>query len=351
MKGQVLSILGRELHNDNGGWQPGMQLMNAAGDVDQNTLGYDYALRTTTLIRARVRAQKFFKVPLADFFPVTVGEGAWLEAITQNLTFDIAGPFAGGIIRTGSGPAKVPQVDAGVSPLTIKLVTWAKGYGWTVVELDKAVRANNWDPVASRFEALKRHWDLGIQATGFLGIPDEKLPGFLTGDTYSSVTVDTTTITGNISAMDAATFQTFVAAIIGAYRSNCDRSEWPDTFVVPELDYLGLVGATSSSFPIGSKLEYLLKAFREATSNPNFQIRPLAYCDAAHNAGFVTAGGKNRYVLYKKDLDTLSMDIPVDFMSFTPGTKNNYAWEGVAAGQFSGCNIYRPREVMYFDHN
>lgn len=345
----MTNILERPLSNDNGGWHPGLALVNANGDVDPASFGFDYALRTTTLIRARVRSQKFFQVPIADYFPITVGEGAWLENITSNLTFDITGKFAAGIVRTGNGPSKVPTVDAGLSPITIKLVTWAKGYGWTVIELDKAVRANNWDPVAARFEVLKRHWDLGIQATGFLGIPEESLPGLLTGDIYYGVTVDTTTITVAISSMTTAQFQTFVAALLAQYRSNCDRTAWPDTFLIPELDYLGFGSASSPDFPIGSKLDYLLKAFREITGNANFQIKPLAYCDAAHNAGFVSAPGKNRYVLYRRDLDTLSMDIPVDFMSFQPGTKNNYAWEGVAAGQFSGCNFYRPKEVMYFD--
>lgn len=350
-KGKILNIIGRELRNDDGGWRPGLELLNANGDVDPNTFGYDYALRTTTLIRTRSRSQKFFQIPLADYIPVTVGEGAWLEAITQNLTFDIAGNFASGIVRVGSEAAKVPQVNAGMSPLTIKLVTWAKGYSWSVIELQKAIKANQWDVVAARFEALKRHWDLGIQFTGFLGLPEESLPGLLTGDTTYGVTVDTTTIAANISGMDATTFQAFVAAVLGAYRTNCDRTAWPDTFLMPELDYLGLAGASSSSFPIGSKLEYLTNAFRLMTGNANFQIKGLPYCDLAKNIGYVSVGGKNRYVLYRRDIDTLSMDIPVDFMSFAPGTRNNYAWEGVAAGQFSGCNIYRPKEVLYFDHN
>jgi hypothetical protein len=331
-------------------FMPGMSIVNANGDIDASTLGYQYTIQTTTQIRASVIEQKFYKVAPADFMPVIIGTGAWMEDIKTNLVYDVAAPFETGIISTASGPTKIGNVDVGTAPVNAKITTWAKGYTYATPEVQKALAADNWDVISSKLAALKRNWDLGIQKIAFLGLLGDttNTPGLLTN---ANVTVNSTVIQGNISAMSSTDFQTLVSAILGAYIANAAYTAMPNTFAIPMDDYVGLGASASSDFPITSKLEYLTNMFKMITGNASFQIKPLAYGVGANNAGYVSQNGKSRYVLYNNETETLAMDIPVDFTLTPAGTSNNFNWQGVGAGQFTGCIIYRPAEVIYFDHN
>jgi hypothetical protein len=342
-------LKGREIRNS--GWIPGMSIQNASGDIDPAGIGYDYAIRTTTFIRSKVIQQKFYKIAPADFMTVEVGNGAWMEKITQPLQYDNAAGFETGIINTGKGEASLDIVDTGISNKDSVILTWAKGYRWAIPELQKALASNNWDIVQGKVEALKRNWDLGIQDIAFLGSKSlSTVTGLLTS---ADVTSDTTNIPKNIALMSADEFQTLVAALLGAYFSNSNSTQLPNTFLMPMDDYLGMAAAASSGFPNVSKLFYLAQAFKEITGNASFQIKGLAYCQATYNAGRTTglgASGLQRYALYNNDPETLRMDIPVDFTLSAPGTSDNFYWHGVGYGQFTGCTIYRPAEVLYFDH-
>lgn len=344
---------GAKLLNSKGmGWNPSMvlSLRNANGDVDASSLGYQYTIQTTTQIRAQVIRQKFYEIPFADYVPVVPGTGAWMEDIKTNLVYDSAGAFETGVISVASGPSQIATVDVGTAPVTAKIATWAKGYMYTIPEVQKALAANNWDVVSSKMEVLKRNWDLGLQKVSFLGFqPDlTNMPGLLTN---ASVNANTSVITKNISSMTAAEFATFVAAILSAYFSNSNSTVLPDSFEIPMSDYLGLVTPVASGFPVVSQLDYLLDAFKKATQNPNFKIYGLAYGDATNNAGYVSVAGKYRYVLYRNDPETIKMDLPVDFILTPAGTSNNFQWQGIGAGQFTGAIAYRPAEILYFDHS
>lgn len=348
MNGQFKKLIkGAELRNSG----RGMTLLNSNGDVDASTLGYQYTIQTTSMIRARVVQQKFYQVPITDFISVIPGEGAWLEDIKTNLVYDVAGSFESGLIDNAVGPAQISTVDVGTAPITAKIYTWARGYQYTVPEVQKALASTNWDVVSSKMESLKKNWDLGIQKVAFLGLLTDltNCPGLLT---QSSVNIDNgTTIPTNISAMNTTQFQTLVSTILGVYYANSNNTVLPDTFEIPMDDYLGLATPIAPGFPVVSMLTYLLDAFKMITGNPNFKILPLAYGSAANNAGYVSVGGKSRYVLYRNDIETLSMDLPVNFYLSPAGTGNNFQWQGVGAGQFTGCIVYRPAEVMYFDHS
>ena len=58
---------------------------------------------------------------------------------------------------------------------------------------------------------------------------------------------------------------------------------------------------------------------------------------------------KDRYVLYNRSPETLSMGIPVQFTMLNPDTSNQLMWQQPAYGQYSGVLINRKREVLYLD--
>jgi len=329
-------------------FQPGMTLVNSNGDVDVTTLGYQYTIQTTTQIRAKVLEQKFYELPVAEYVPIEVGTGAWMESIKTNAEYAVAGPFSRGNINSGVGPAGLAQIDVGTAPINAPVMTWAMSYNYTVAEVNKALASNNWDVVAAKMRALKKVWDLGIQLVAFLGLKEDNtdFPGLYTN---SNVTIDTTVLASKISLLSAADFATFVAKVTALYYTNSNSTVLPDTFVIPTLDYVGLATPVSSTYPIVSMIDYLLNAFKEATHNPNFRILPCSYGTIANHLGY-GFDTKDRYVLYRHDPETIKMDMPVSMNLFTPGTLNNFQFQGVAAGQYTGAIAYRPAEMYYIDH-
>lgn len=324
----------------------GKILTNANGDIDTSGVGYQYLIDTLSEIRSEVIEQKFYKIAPADYMPVDVGYGAWMDEIVQNLTFQTGGDFFDGDIDTNADTGRMAQVDTGLAPIRMPIITWAKQVVWTIADIAKAAAASNWDLVAGKMESLKTDWDLGIQEVAFLGHPARPLVTGLLND--SEVNINTSLITVPISEMTETQFKAFVAGALSAYFTNSnDTEDKPDTFVIPASDYLGLVSPTSATFMNISKIEYLNNAFQKATDNPNFQIKGLAYAQANRNAD--RGINKNRYVLYKNDPKTMKMTIPVDFTMLEAGTANNFNWTQPAHGQYSGLLINRKREVLYLD--
>lgn len=321
----------------------GQPLYNAAGDVDASSAGFKYLIDTLSFIRGKVIEQKFFEVAPADFLPVETGEAAWSDEIVQNGEFLTGGNFFEGDIDLGG--SRVASVDATIVPDRMPVGTWRKKAAWTLAESAKAANAGNWDPIEGKIKALKKNWDLGIQECAFLGRPgDAVMTGLLNS---SKVNINTTLIAEPISTMSDSEFQAFVAGLLNAYYTNGNRTALPDTLVMPTSDYLGMGSAVSATYPNISKLEYLTNIFKKMTRNDSAEILPLAYCESSLNA---SAGvTKNRYVLYRRDPDTLSMSIPVDLTMLDARSVNGFDWEQLAYGQYSGVMIHRAREVLYLD--
>lgn len=330
-------------------WMPGLELRNANGNVDVGGLGFQYAIDTLTYIKERVSEQRFYTIPFAEFIPVEVGEGRFSEDIVTNLTFDVAGDFEEGNIDTGSGHSKIAEVDTAIAPITVPVVTWAKGLRYTIVEIGKALAASKWDIVEAKMKSLKRNWDLGLQEIAFLGSRSNSLvEGLLTG---TVINIDTSTIPENISGMTDTEFQLLVETILTAYYDNSDNTVLPDCFAMPTNDYLGLGSAASATFPNITKAKYLEMVFKEMTGNEDFRIYPVTYAQKNRNIGRVSTNGTQRYTLYRKDVESLRMDIPVDYTQTDPDTNNNFQWDAAAYGQYTGVGFYRPLEVLYFDHS
>ena len=180
-----------------------MSLLNASnGAVDSSSLGYQYTVQTTTLIRAKVVDQKFYEFPWTSYVPTAVGEGAYMEDIKTNIVYQTAGDFESGVQSTAQ-EARIQTVSAGIAPVSYKIFTWVAGYQYSIMELEKALRSTNWNPVESKQRTLKKLWDLGVQKIAYLGsLKDQtNVPGLLSN---AAVDVDTTTIPVAISAINAA---------------------------------------------------------------------------------------------------------------------------------------------------
>lgn len=312
----------------------------------ENALGAEINITTLTTIMKKVSEQKFFEIAPADFLPVRVGEGAWSSNLVTYRSFQTGGDFSEGVVNQSNNNGRMATAGAAVDSIPVVVKNWAKQISWTIMELNQASKSGNWDLVTSLEESRKTNWDLGIQAVAFLGLAgDANVEGLLN---MTGITNNTTAVTKSLKSMSATELSTFMGVILDLYRTNCNRTAWPTHFIIPESDYLGLAIPSNADYPLKSKLEIMQDTLRVMTKNPNFQILPLAYGDTAYN----TAAGiaKQRYTLLNYDEKSLRMDIPVQYTSTLANSVDNFAFQNVGYGQFTGVKAYRPLETMYFSY-
>lgn len=321
--------------------------LNAVGDSPDVSTGYQIAIDTLTYIKKQVTNQKFYTVAPADFVPVVVGEGSFASNLLTNRSYSNADDFESGNLRTGASDARLSSVDVSVDGVSVPVINWAKTLGYTIFDVEQALRANNWDIIAQKHMARKKNWDLGIQKIAFLGsATDTRVTGLLTNP---NINTNTGLITSPISGLSAAGLTTFVTTLIETYFANTNSTAMPNRFVIPYGDWLGmpvLTPGTVGTFPV-PMIEYLEKAFSMAVKmyEKDFKIMPLAYCDAANNAA-----GLHYYMLYRDDAESIRMDIPVPFTTTQPNSLNNFGFQDVGYGEYTGCNVYRNLECLRFQY-
>jgi hypothetical protein len=308
-----------------------------------NALGYEIDITTLTTIIKKVSEQKFFQIAPADYVPVKVGEGAWSSNLVTYRSFNLADDFSTGVINTGNNGSRLAAGDAAVDSVPVRVLNWAKEITWTIFDLQQASKSGNWDIVTAKEKARKKNWDLGIQKVAFLGLSgDSSCLGLYN---QAGITTDTTTLTGPISGLSPANLSTFIAAVLNVYRANNQRTAWPTHFIIPESDYLGLATPSSSDFPIKSKLELMQETFQIMTGNKQFKVLPSAFGDNAYSGL-----GVQKYVLLNYDEESIRMDVPVDYTNTLANSVNNFSFQNVGYGQFTGVMAYRDRELYYFQY-
>lgn len=319
-----------------------------------NALGLEVNITTLTTIVKKITEQKFFHVSPADYFPMKVGEGTWSSNLTTYRSFQAADIFESGIINTGQANDRMSQADAGVDALNIKVNNWAKGIGWSIFDLELAAKSGNWDLVAAKERARKENWDLGIQRVAFLGARGQNGAGgsCLGLLNQAGVTVNTSLITGFISALSTTTLSTLVQNLVQTYRSNCNYTAFPTHFIIPEADYNGLAAQSSPTYPLKSVLQILEEMFQVICKNKNFKILPLAYATVANATGttFPTGIATGIYTLLKYDEESVRMDIPLDYTNTLANSLDNFMFQNAAYGQFTGVLAYRPLEMLYLGY-
>lgn len=317
-----------------------------------NSLGYEIPITTLTTIMKKISEQKYFEIPPAEYMPVKVGDAAWSEQLTTYRSFDMAGEFEQGIINTGGDNSRLASADAGVDALNIKVYLWAKSVGWNIGQLEFAAKSGNWDVVSAKEEARKKNWDLGIQRIAFLGARGQNAAGGTTLGllNQAGVTTNTSVITKPISKMTTDELKAFTAVVIDTYRSNCNRTCWPTHFIIPESDYNGLASQASADFPIKSTLQLLEETFQIITRNKQFKILPCAYSDAAYHADVPVIATKQVYVLLNYDEKSVRMDVPLAYTNTLANSLDNFSFQNVGYGQFTGVLAYRPAELFYMGY-
>lgn len=332
----------------------GRHLHNMFGSKHfKNSLGYEVAITTLTTIVKRVSEQKFYQIAPADYIPVRVGEGTWSSNLVTYRSFEMSDIFESGIVNLAGQNARLSSPDAGVDALTINVYNWAKSIGWSIFELEQAAKSGNWDIVSAKEKSRKKSWDLGVQKIAFLGAQGLNGSGgqCLGLLNQSGITFNTSLITKAISTMTYTELATLQQQLIQAYRLNCNYTAYPTHFVMPESDYNGLAAQSSPQFPLKSTLQLMEEMFQVMTNNSNFKILPLIYASAANAGGALpSSAATSIYALLNYDEESIRMDIPLDYTNTLANSVDNFSFQNVGYGQFTGVLAYRPLELLYLGY-
>ena len=312
-----------------------------------NSLGSEQSITTLTAILPTIIEQKFYEIPISDYVPVEVGTGNPFSASLFNWTTGIkGGDFETGLMNMASNDSGKVSDDIFVEPISRKVISWKKDVNYNIIqEATFSQGTQNMDLIQAKYKARKKEYDLGIQRTAFFGLASNTTD-FAGLFNQSTVNINTTLITKSLKDMTAEEYSTFVGALIETYRVNCNRTAYPDTFLIPENDYNAMSLPTNPAFPLVTKKSLLQQAFDDIVPNKKVKILSSAYGMSSYNASVIN---KDRYVLYNKQPDSVILNVPLDFTVTLPGTANGFDYTSAAYSRFTGVTALRPLEMLYID--
>lgn len=311
------------------------ELVNAAGfgDIDLTLL---------TILERNVSQQKFYTVDPTQFVPFDTTTGGWADYITvlrsyANIDADINSWERG----NDTDNARRNQVGVKMESVPLKLHNLDKMISYSLFELNQAAQTGIWNLVTEKEAARKRDYDLAVQRAVLLGDADHK--GLLN---QADVTNNTTILTKKISAMTSAEFKTLLSTLFKEFFEHSDFTAMPDTLVMPYSDFMGLGVAVDEQYPVFTTMKQrLTDVFREVTGNSNAEIKPLAYCESKfHNGAY-------KYVLYRKNFDTLRAYQPYGYSVVQGTTVDGINYQNTAYARISDVFVNRPKEMLYLSFN
>ena len=322
---------------------------NAASGVADNSAGFQRVIDTLTYISRKVVGQKLYTVAFADFVSVAVGNAAWSQHILTPTSFMIAGDPEEGYNSSGVTGGVSSTSDAVTASITTNVKTWIDSVQYSLVEINQALLANNWDIIAGKHNTRKAKADQLLQRAAFVGALSDpsNVQGLLNA---TNINVGTTLPGGYanlINTMTAAQIQAFVAALMQDYFSNSNNTELPNTFQIPMADFLGLTISYPGAANPTPLINYLQMAF-EMICGPGFKILPVAYANETDSVNVSAGLSKYVYSLYRKDELSLRMEIPVPFQVQAPGTADGLTFTDTAIMQHTGLIVSRPLELRQY---
>ena len=73
------------------------------------------------------------------------------------------------------------------------------------------------------------------------------------------------------------------------------------------------------------------------------------YVKWSGDSSFLTSRKLGLQRSVKQEEESLNMAIPVPYTSTVANSINNFSFQNVAYSQFTGVNVLRPLELLYFD--
>lgn len=304
-----------------------------------NDAGYgDIDITLLTHIEREISQQKFYKVDPEKFVPFDNTQGGWSDYITVLRTFvNAEGDLAAWEAGQATDNARRGQDNAKIESVSLKIHNLNRMVSYSLFELRQAQETGRWNIITEKERARKISYDISVQRAVLLGDADHK--GLLN---QAEVPVDAAILTKKISAMTSAEFRTFLATVFANFYKQTNMTALPDTLAIAPSDFLGLGVAVDEQYPlVDSMLKRFTAVFKEVTGNQNAEIIPLAYCEPEfHNGAY-------KYVLYRKDFDTLRVYQPYGYNVVQGATIDGMNYQNTAYARISDVFVNRPKEMLY----
>jgi hypothetical protein len=301
-------------------------------------------LSALTYVRREVIGRHFYEIPFADFVPVIISDGGLADNVLLMKNMAEMGNFEEAV-TVADNFSVLYEAPSAFEKKMMPVFLWAAKARYGLMEMQRAIMEGCWDIVEERHKNRKRMWDLGLQKLAFMGLKNKEQAEGLINSSF--VQSNTTLLNKFLYQMDENEISEFCRKALTAYRLQSNNSSWPTVFLMPLNDWIGLSAPVSAAAAYITKLDVLRKCFVQITGNESFKIAGIAYLDSAVNAEIGLS--KNRYVLYYSHEEVLHLNITQDFTTTSPSSANNFEFEDVAYGAFTGVAVSRPSEIIYFD--
>jgi len=304
-----------------------------------NSMGYgDIDITLLTQIEREVSQQKFYQIDPEKFVPFDKTQGGWADYITVLRSFvNAEGDLSTWEQGLDADNARRGQVGAKLEATSLKLHNLAKMVSYSLFEIRQAQETGRWNIITEKERARKISYDISVQRAVLLGDDDHK--GLLN---QTDVPTDAAVLTKKISSMTSTEFKTFLSSIFANFYAQTNMTALPDTLAIAPSDFLGLGVAVDEQYPVFTTMKQRLEdVFKQMTGNQNAEIIPLAYCEPEfHNGAY-------KYVLYRKNFDTLRVYQPFDYNVVQGASIDGLNYQNTAYARISDVFVNRPKEILY----
>lgn len=306
-----------------------------------------------TYVQSAVLEQPYPNITYPEVIPVDTSAPEGVEGIAFQ-TLDWAGEPA----PLGDKSNDFPLVSLAYGNGLVKVDTYALGYEYSLVELEKArtmaqlgQNSAAVDLLAAKVNAARRGTEMFLNRLAYLGDTKYGLigSGLLN---YPTVPVVTTgaLIGGTNQTLDqilAGTDPNAVAATLLAlfnnayqrvYVTQTNTNFMPTHILLDPISYGKL-----ASFRIPNTSDTYLSYLERVIGARGITFMPLLQLQGAG------VGGTNRMMVYTRDEQYVKFHLPMPFQMQPPATANNITWQGAGITRTAGTEIRLPQANLYVD--
>lgn len=230
-----------------------------------------------------------------------------------------------------------PRVDVYGEEKSVRVYRIGNSYGYDRDEIRRSRKAGkNLDQ--KRANAAKRASDEKVDGIAWSGDSNYNIPGFIDYPGITEYTVPNGA--GGNSTWASKTPDEVVADMAGIVTSVIDSTngvEIPDTMTMPIAQFEDI----SNRRMTDGDSKTILKFFLD--NNPH--INKIDWLTELKGAG---DGGSDRFMVYPKNPDSLTLEIPEIFNQLSP-EKKGYGFEILTEQKTAGVIVYYPLSVAYGD--
>lgn len=285
--------------------------------------------RELETIETRVFEKKYADIMYPMVLPVDTSTVDNASDLYTYRMYDRVGKFK--VIQDRA--ADLPRVDVFRKETSMKVISIAASYGYTVQET-RAARRTGFTLQDQRVSAVRRAYEEKVNEIAFYGDSTSGIEGFFNNSNVDKLNVTQTWISSTATSDEMLKV---LNASVSYMVKNTNMVERPNTMLMAYEDYNILSTTPRSSTSDTTVLQYFLNNDPYIT-----QIIPMNELNDFGGAN------KNRIVMYDRDPEKVRLHIP-QVLEFFPPEREILEYVVGAHARVMGASIYYPKSVLYVD--